>query len=43
VIRDIKGFCQGVHLMAIGLEAEVPAILRQAGLRRAANEVAAFS
>jgi methylenetetrahydrofolate reductase (NADPH) len=43
VIRDIKGFCQGVHLMAIGLEAEVPAILREAGLRRASNEVAAFS
>jgi hypothetical protein len=25
--------CQGVHIMAIGLEAEVPEILRAAGIR----------
>jgi methylenetetrahydrofolate reductase (NADPH) len=33
VIADLKGFCQGVHVMAIGLEAEVGNILRQAGVR----------
>jgi methylenetetrahydrofolate reductase (NADH) len=33
LIASLKGFCQGVHLMAIGLEAEVPAILRDAGVR----------
>jgi 5,10-methylenetetrahydrofolate reductase len=43
VIADLKGFCQGVHVMAIGLEAEVPAILRAAGLRRATNTVAALA
>jgi methylenetetrahydrofolate reductase (NADPH) len=33
VVADLKGFCQGVHVMAIGLEAEVGNILRQAGVR----------
>jgi methylenetetrahydrofolate reductase (NADH) len=33
VVSQLKGVCQGVHIMAIGLEAEVPAILRGAGLR----------
>lgn len=33
VIESLKGYCQGVHVMAIGLEAEVPAILRLAGVR----------
>jgi methylenetetrahydrofolate reductase (NADPH) len=33
VISDLRAVCQGVHVMAIGLEAEVPAILRHAGLR----------
>jgi 5,10-methylenetetrahydrofolate reductase len=33
VIGELKGICQGVHIMAIGLEAEVPAILRAAGVR----------
>jgi len=33
VIRDLKGVAQGVHVMAIGGEAEVPEILRQAGVR----------
>ena len=32
VIVEMKGICQGVHVMAIGLEAEVPEILRMAGL-----------
>ena len=29
---DMKGMCQGVHLMAIGMENRVPAILDAAGL-----------
>jgi 5,10-methylenetetrahydrofolate reductase len=33
VIEEMKGVCQGVHFMAIGWEAEVPEILRSAGLR----------
>ncbi len=33
VVRDMKSICQGVHIMAIGWEAEVPAILRAAGIR----------
>lgn len=33
IIASVKDFCQGVHVMAIGLEAEVPAILRAAGVR----------
>jgi 5,10-methylenetetrahydrofolate reductase len=36
VVRDMKGICQGVHIMAIGWEAEVPAILKAAGVRRPA-------
>jgi methylenetetrahydrofolate reductase (NADPH) len=33
VIASLRDVCQGVHVMAIGLEAEVPAILKAAGLR----------
>lgn len=33
VIREMRGVCQGVHVMAIGWEAEVAAILRAAGVR----------
>ena len=33
VVREMKGICQGVHIMAIGWEAEVPAILKSAGVR----------
>ena len=33
VVRDMKSICQGVHIMAIGGEAEVPEILRQSGVR----------
>jgi len=33
VIRDMAKICQGVHVMAIGGEAEVPEILRQSGVR----------
>jgi methylenetetrahydrofolate reductase (NADPH) len=32
LIREMKGTCQGVHIMAIGTEKLVPAILDQAGL-----------
>jgi len=35
VIRDMKDVAQGVHIMAIGGEAEVPEILRQSGVRSA--------
>src|SRR4051812_3013628 len=33
VVRDMKAICQGVHIMAIGAEAEVAEILRQSGVR----------
>jgi methylenetetrahydrofolate reductase (NADPH) len=33
VVRELAGICQGVHVMAIGWEAEVPQILRAAGVR----------
>jgi methylenetetrahydrofolate reductase (NADPH) len=33
VIRDMTKICQGVHIMAIGGEAEVPEMLRQSGVR----------
>jgi methylenetetrahydrofolate reductase (NADPH) len=33
VVREMKGICQGVHIMAIGWEAEVPAILARAAVR----------
>jgi len=32
LIREMKGMCQGVHIMAIGTEKLVPAILDSAGL-----------
>ena len=36
LIRDLHGMCQGVHVMAIGWESRIPAILSKAGLRREA-------
>jgi 5,10-methylenetetrahydrofolate reductase len=33
VVAEMKGICQGVHIMAIGWESAVPAILRSAGVR----------
>jgi methylenetetrahydrofolate reductase (NADPH) len=33
VVQEMKDICQGVHIMAIGWEAEVPGILRAAGVR----------
>jgi methylenetetrahydrofolate reductase (NADPH) len=32
LIKDLKGLCQGVHIMAIGWEKKVPQILQAAGL-----------
>ena len=34
LIRDLRGMCQGVHVMAMGWESRIPAILSAAGLRR---------
>ncbi|MDO8491114.1 MAG: methylenetetrahydrofolate reductase [Dehalococcoidia bacterium] len=31
LIKDLKGLCQGVHIMAIGWEKRVPAVLEAAG------------
>jgi 5,10-methylenetetrahydrofolate reductase len=33
IVREMRGLCQGVHIMAIGWEAEVAEILRAAGVR----------
>jgi len=32
LIKDLKGLCQGVHVMAIGAERKVPEVLEAAGL-----------
>jgi 5,10-methylenetetrahydrofolate reductase len=32
LINEMKGMCQGTHIMAIGLESKVPAILDAAKL-----------
>ncbi|MBI2869091.1 MAG: methylenetetrahydrofolate reductase [Chloroflexi bacterium] len=32
LIKELKGMCQGVHIMAIGWERKVPAIIEAAGL-----------
>ena len=32
LIKDLKDMCQGVHIMAIGWEKKVPAVLKAAGL-----------
>lgn len=33
IIRECRPYCQGVHIMALGWESKVPALLKQAGLR----------
>ena len=33
IIKACKPYCQGVHIMALGWESKVPALLKQAGLR----------
>lgn len=33
-IRDMAEFCDGVHVMALGWEAHIPAMLRSGGVRR---------
>ncbi|MBF7096799.1 methylenetetrahydrofolate reductase [Alkalibacter mobilis] len=32
IIKECKDYCQGVHIMALGWESKIPAILDQAGL-----------
>ena len=32
IVRQLKDICQGVHVMAIGWEKKVPAVLDAAGL-----------
>ena len=32
IIRECKPYCQGVHIMAMGWESKVPALLEQAGI-----------
>ncbi|MCD8021829.1 MAG: methylenetetrahydrofolate reductase [Lachnospiraceae bacterium] len=33
IIKECKPYCQGVHIMALGWESKIPALLEQAGLR----------
>ena len=33
IIRECKPYCQGVHIMSLGWESKVPALLEQAGLK----------
>jgi len=37
IIRECRSYCQGVHIMTLGWESKVPALLEQAGI---GNEVA---
>ena len=32
LIRELKGFCQGVHIMPLGWGSKVPKVLEAAGL-----------
>ena len=32
IIKECKPDCQGVHIMALGWESKIPALLEQAGL-----------
>jgi 5,10-methylenetetrahydrofolate reductase len=34
IIAELKGIGQGVHIMAIGWESRIPAILEAAGVKR---------
>ena len=36
VIRDIRPMCQGVHIMAVGWESEIPPVLEAAGIAEGA-------
>ena len=33
IIRECKPYCQGVHIMSLGWESKIPALLSQAGLK----------
>ncbi len=37
VIREIRPMCQGVHIMAIGWESEIPSVLSAAGITESAR------
>ncbi len=32
IIRECKDYCQGVHIMTLGWESKIPALLEQAGI-----------
>ena len=32
IIKECKPYCQGLHIMALGWESKVPALLEKAGL-----------
>jgi methylenetetrahydrofolate reductase (NADPH) len=32
LIRELQGLCQGIHIMALGWERHIPAVLEMAGL-----------
>ena len=38
VIREIRPMCHGVHMMAIGWESEIPAVLSAAGITESAPD-----
>jgi 5,10-methylenetetrahydrofolate reductase len=33
LVRNIRSMCQGVHIMALGWDKYIPALLEQSGLR----------
>jgi 5,10-methylenetetrahydrofolate reductase len=33
IIKECKDYCQGIHIMALGWESKVPAVLKMAGLK----------
>ena len=33
IIKECRPYCQGLHIMALGWEAKVPELLKQAGLQ----------
>ncbi len=37
LIKEIKGLCQGVHIMALGWEHHIPAVLEKAGMNGKGN------
>ena len=33
IIKECKDYCDGVHIMALGWESKVPAVLEQSGIK----------